>query len=248
MYAIPLQYAYGCIQNSVVEIHDLQCRIDHFRSAPVPACLVLVLGVTNHWVTLLAFRVKGDTEHQIEERGLLYLDSNNEPVLAANNSDLVSLIEKRENERIRRKGRGYSEWKRGVMYQAFVDQRDVVQLLAEVLYGSKSLCSEVMRTQWTRLLASYREHVVQPLGDSADKGLYTSLLLNWLETYCRPQIMKDTHVFALEHLGAHRLPGTLKVQVESWMHDCLDRCEPGIDIVDSFLTVLHDIANILNLN
>ncbi len=239
-----LQFAYGCIQNTALEIYEIQHKINHFRTSPGPVSLAFLLGVTNHWVTVLAFRVPGEVER--EKRGLVYLDSNNVPVLTAGNSDIVQIV-KKESERLRRKGRGYSEWKRGVMYQAFVDQRDVVQLLVEVLYGSKNLCTEVLTTHYTRLMDSFSEHVDQPLGDKADRGMYTALLVHWLENHYRPQTLRDTHLYALRHFGAECLQRTTRVQVESWVHRCRDLCDSGIDIVDLFLAILNELDSFLKL-
>ncbi len=244
----PLQFAYGCIQNTAVETYEIQGRMYHFRSAPSPASLVLVMGVTNHWVTMLASRTLRDVAAKgpRETHGLVYLDSNNVPLLTATNSEIVKLVEKKEGERIQRKGRGYSEWKRGVIYQALVDQRDVVQLLAGVLYGSKNICSEWLMSRWTLLLDSYSQHVVLPLADSQDRGLRTALLVQWLENHCRPQTLRDTHLSGLKYLGVHHLHANMRARVKNWVHHCQESCDPGIDIIDLFLAVLREVHAFLN--
>lgn len=263
-----LQYAYGCIQDTESQVCAMQQRITAFREAPPPAHLVFILGVTNHWITLLAYKsgpkewtntCRAVEEHDCEpenivwESGrekvaLLYLDSNNVPVLGASDADILAHMHKKEKERVQRKGKGWSEWKRGVIFQAFVDQRQLVWMLADCLCGKVDLRGELLGSSWCRVLDSYEQSVVAFLDSREDSGLYVALLLQWLEAHYRPQTLKDTHVGMLCRLGPCWLGQRARERVKQWVEHCqsmLGCCSTGLVLVDLFASVVDQTATLI---
>ena len=273
------QYAYGRIQDTEAQVCTVQEKINTFCASDGPGYLVFILGVTNHWVMLLAYKIPrtkavSNVTHKHEtvpeqscgdetipnltdedrivlnttcrgtKVGLLYLDSNNVPMLTASNEEIVKIVEKKEAERIRCKGKGYSEWKRGVIFQAFVDQRDVVQLLAECLSGQRDLRSEMVAANWTNVLNSYDDHVLYPLANSRDANLYTALLLQWLEVHCHPRSLRDSQL-SLHRFGVKSLPSQLRLRLKHWIsdsHQLLQQCSStGFSVIELFLGVLEEL-------
>ena len=125
---------------------------------------------------------------------VVYMDSNNVAVLQARDEEIEAIVREKEEERVKRKGKGYSDWKRGVISQAFRDQRDLVCLLCSCLSGLGDLPSHTLGCSWLRVLDSFQEHVVVPAGESRDGELFLALLLQWLECQHRPQSLRDTQV------------------------------------------------------
>ena len=384
-----LQYAYGCIQDAEHQVCAVQARITKFREAPAPTHLVFILGVTNHWVTLLVTKSRRgeqcetspaldsdnksrqgeqcetspaldsdnksrrgeqcetspaldsdnksrrgeqcetspaldsdnksrrgeqcetspaldsdnksrrgeqcetspaldsdnksrrgeqcetspaldsdnksrrgeqcetspvlDSDNTVDDRSasekisLIYLDSNNAPVLTASDVDLLGLVHKKEKERVQRKGKGWSEWKRGVVYQAFVDQRALVGMLADCLCDSGDLRGELLRVSWSRMLDSYDQSVGARLSGSEDTGLYVALLLHWLEGQYHPQTIRDTHLGMLHRLGPDWLGQKVRERVELWVQHCrrmLEGYTTGLGLVDLFASVVNQTASL----
>lgn len=258
-----LQYAYGCIQDTEPQVCAVQARITKFREAPAPTHLVFILGVTNHWVTLLVTKSRRgekcetspalDLDNTVRERSasekisLIYLDSNNAPVLTASDVDLLGLVHKKEKERVQRKGKGWSEWKRGVVYQAFIDQRALVGMLADCLCDSGDLRGELLRVSWSRMLDSYDQSVGARLSGSKDTGLYVALLLHWLEGQYHPQTIRDTHLGMLHRLGPDWLGQKVRERVELWIQHCrrmLEGYTTGLGLVDLFASVVNQTASL----
>ena len=169
--------------------------------------VILILGVTDHWVTLLAHR------HHPTKIGLIYLDSNNEPVLLASESAIDQLVQAREKKRIERKGVGYENWKRNLLRQSLTDQRDVVQMLTECLHGSHSLPREYVSSHWERLLSGFRSKVKS----TADDGdMHTLNVLSWLESEYSVKGFRDSYMRPLLFFGADSLTPSVRREVEGW--------------------------------
>ena len=247
----------------------MQCYIDAFKAAPPPASQVFILGVTNHWVTLLAYKTSGDScvktaveceaiiadrdsSKQVERMarlkifkekiGLLYLDSNNVPVLTASNTDILQIMSKKEADSVKRKGRGWSEWKRGVIFQAFVDQREVVRMLSRCLCGQSDLRTELLEASWAQVLDSYEQHV--SVGSREDPGLGPALLLQWLEVQYRPQSLCKHQLALLRSLGVDLLGIRGRERLQQWVQQCqqqLEVCGTGIDILQAFRALLKQL-------
>lgn len=51
-----MQYGYGMFQDDPSNIKIVDAAIQQFSSCPAPSHLIFVMGVVNHWVSLLAYR------------------------------------------------------------------------------------------------------------------------------------------------------------------------------------------------
>ena len=125
---------------------------------------------------------------------LICLDSNNVDVLCASDKDIDALVKKKEEERMKRKDRGYSDWERLVVTQAFRDQRDVVTLLCACLSGQGDLLSHMLNSSWLHILESFQEHVERMMPGSEGEELFLPLLLQWLECQHQPASLRDVQV------------------------------------------------------
>lgn len=232
-----MQYAYGLVQNSDDEVCAIQERILQLRQSSKDQ-LVFILGVTNHWVTLAVHKRK-------ENISAFYLDSNNEPVLMASEAHLEDLVQIREDKYTKRKGKPYSQWKRTVLYQSFVDQRDVVKLLTKCLSGEKDLRGELATQNWIKLLASYYQ-VVSEEGDDADSHLVS--LIKWLEEHYPTQVILSHHIDMLSKFHEH-IDKDVLGRIKKWLKDCSHNSHEkhcGLDIVCSFYSLLDKIQVLLD--
>ena len=248
-----LQYAYGCIQNTVAEVCEMQEQLDRFKAGPAPNHIVFILGVTNHWLTAVAYKSErkqgtADTASAMPgDTGIVYLDSNNVPVLRASDAVIRELISEAEAKRIKRKGKGYSDWKRGVIFQAFVDQRALLGILAQCLTGAKDLRMELLDSLWTIILDSYDKCVKEKLCGCSDKGLQLALLTHWLETEHRPQSMRNHQLKTLRILGAGLLSSHVRKRIMDWIESLQPQCgcSSGIEVLEAFAEFLSETAVVL---
>ena len=219
--------------------------LSQFQSSPDDRCVAFVLGVTNHWVTLLLYK----SSHNI---GVLYLDSNNEPVILASDDDLCNLVAKREEKHLKKKGKLYSKWKRENVLQGFIDQRNVVKLVWECLAGKRDLRSEILSTSWCRLIDSYCECVKNVVSDNQDCDLYMALLLQWLEEHYCPETIQHTHLELLLKLGLVLSEEPVIEQVKEWVKHCQQflgsvEYSTGNGTIDKFIKCVCRVANALKI-
>lgn len=211
-----------------------------FKACTGPAHLPFILGVTNHWVFSLA--TKSPCSGQGAKVSLLYLDSGNVAVVGASAADLAHITQQKERKYVKLKGRGYSDWERSVVYQAFADQRDVLLLLARCLVGQVELPAALLCGHWTRLLHSYQEHVTKHHDDE------TVLLLQWLEREHHPLSMRDCQLELLKRLDAKVMGEELRERATEWVKGCqrqLGDEYTGLEAMEQFRTVLIESATLL---
>ena len=193
---LSVQFAYGCVQNHTDDVIKFQQTIERLRTRRSPHGHVFILGVTNHWLTLYAYhRNQSAEQHPVSKReglALVYLDSNNVPVLGASDEEIDDIVVEREKKRVQKKGQGYSSWKRDVIKQAFCDQRDLVTLLARCLSGQQSLLQHVLCRHWSVVLDSFEQHVAA--GAVVGVDMFLPLLIQWLENHHQPNSLRDHQV------------------------------------------------------
>ena len=201
--------------------------------------LAFILGVTNHWVALVVEKTRESGLHTF------YLDSNNEPVLMATENQLKRLVKAREEKRIKRKGVPYSDWKRNVLYQSFVDQRNIVDLLVRCVSQETDLRGELTKQTWSKLLDSFYESVSLMDGEC---DLYLASLVQWIEQHYPTKVILSHHTKLLEHFQ-YLLDKETALRLEQWISDCQQYStnkQTGLEIVESFYSIVHKIKEILN--
>lgn len=174
---------------------SLQQTIEQLRASHFSHGHVFILGVTDHWVTVYAYR--SAVQHTLDNHGrlsLVYMDSNNVAVLGASDGQIDDIVTEKEKRRVERKGKGYTSWRRSVIRQALCDQRDLVSLLASCLNGQISLPQHTLCQNWTSVLDSFDQNVTRAV---VEPHLFVPLLLQWLETHHRPHTLRDHQVGTL---------------------------------------------------
>lgn len=234
-----LQFAYGLLQDTGDHLCKVQDRINLFLSSTSNKHLVFILGVTNHWVCLMAYKTKDNGI------AVFYLDSNNEAVLFATHGDIKILVEKREKKHIAKKGYAYSQWKRTILEQSLCDQRDIVNLLCECIRGKTDLCHEVLNTHWSKLVQSYNDHLTGVV-DSSD--LYVPMLVNWLEANYSAHVIGEHYIKMLRQVGPEFLTPRLRKDVATWVARCCGNSlrDTGISQVDHFFRVMQQLQFVIS--
>ena len=237
---LPSQYAYGLIQSSTEEVCAIQKRILELHQSKDDR-LAFILGVTNHWVTMVVEKRRESSLH------IFYLDSNNEPVLMATETELQTLVKAREQKYMKRKGIPYSDWKRNVLYQSFVDQRDIVELLVKCVSGEADLRGELTKQAWSKLVDSFYESVI--VSDGED-DLFLASLVQWIEQHYPTSVIHDHHVELLKCY--HQLVDkATSMTLQQWIRDCERysiKKQTGLEIIDSFYSILDKMKPILFKN
>jgi hypothetical protein len=193
--------------------------------------LAFILGVTNHWVTMVVEKTRKSSLH------VFYLDSNNEPVLMATESQLQALVEAREQKYMKRKGISYSDWKRNVLYQSFVDQRDIVELLVRCVSGESDLRGELTKQAWKKLVDSFYESVTVRDGED---DLFLASLVQWIEQHYPTSVIHKHHIDLLERYHQLVDKATL-LRLHQWVRDCEQHVQTGLDIIEPFYSILDKI-------
>ena len=233
------QYAYGLINSSIDEVCAIQKRIVEFCRSKEDR-VAFILGVTNHWVTLVVEKRRKSSLHAF------YLDSNNEPVLIATNSQLRTLVETREQKYIKRKGLPYTTWKRNVLYQSFVDQRDIAELLVRCVSQETDIRGEMSKQMWNKLLDSFYEHVNVRDGDH---DLFVACLVEWIEQHYPTKAIHDEPIQLLTCYHQLLDKTTLR-RLREWVIVCelysIHTSQVGIDIIEVFYSIIDKIKVIIN--
>lgn len=238
-----LQYAYGQFNSSVASICELQDKIDVFCTAAHPVSMAVVLGVTNHWLTVLAYRIP-----DCGRVGVLYMDSNNTPILRVSDEELNRILVTKEQDKIRRKGEGYSPWQRTIRLQAWKDQRRVLDVLSYCLSGKHNLRTELLDSSWGSLLDSYYSCVCSH-GEgpqticTGHQTMCLLLLVQWLQVERHPKSISEVQVALLRQVGVQWVSTKLLAKVIRWMGDVRDvcKCSSGIEETNTLLLVLDEL-------
>ena len=201
--------------------------------------LAFILGVTNHWVTIVV-------EKRVKSRlHVFYLDSNNEPVLMATETELQTLVKAREQKYMKRKGIPYTDWKRNVLYQSFVDQRDIVELLVKCVSGEADLRGELTKQAWSKLIESFYESVSVSDGDD---DLFLASLVQWIEQHYPTSVINKHHLKLFERY--HQLVDkATSLRLHKWIRDCdqyLTNKQTGLDVTEFFHDILDKLKTILS--
>lgn len=152
-----LQYAYGYMQDSVTHIKRLHEAIVSFRESDGSSHLIFILGITNHWASAL---ITKETKNQRQSISVVYFDSCNVPVVTYTDEDILEHMKKKEEEKIKKKGKGWTEWEHKITKQSYIDQREVLHMLADCAAGSSDLCIEMVNREVDKITKDFKCSVV----------------------------------------------------------------------------------------
>lgn len=170
-----MQYAYGYIQDSVTHIKKLHQVLTSFKDSTCSSHLIFILGITNHWASAL---ITKDVKNKKQSVSVVYFDSCNVPVVTYTDKDIVDHMKKKEEEDIKKKGKGWTEWEVKITKQSYIDQREVVHMLACCAAGSSNLCSEVINCEVDKMTKDFNSSVVDQWKDLVSSQLHNTI---WTE-------------------------------------------------------------------
>lgn len=224
----------------------MQDKIDTFISSPSPTHLIFILGVTNHWLTLAAYKTRGVCpcgcgHNQVN---ILYMDSNNVPVPCLTDKGIEDHMIQQEKRRVEIKRRGYPDWKRFVIRQAYIDQRAIVDKLARYVCGRINLRAEFVQEYISKMLDSFKKDVSEVVA-TGGRDLYVPLLINWLDGHYPVKILQETLSPFLS--CSHLISTVILVPLIDWAETNLTFIEhplqSGIPQVDTFTSLLMTITS-----
>lgn len=151
-----LQYAYGYIQDSIAHIKKLHEAITSFRQSTGSSHLIFILGITNHWASALITK----SPKNEQSASVVYFDSCNVPVVTYTDEDIIEHMKKKEEEDIKKKGKGWTAWEHKITKQSYTDQREVLLMLASCVAGSSDLCSEMINCEVSKITQDFKTSVI----------------------------------------------------------------------------------------
>ena len=296
-------------QDELSHIREVHRAIQAFSASSGPSLLVFILGVVNHWVTLLAYKSENDRKlktivrmsniqeddlitkilhSEMEERicllrkfvtmrssmqkkeeaimgdndrdpllrpadsegdvHLVFCDSNNLNSPGMRDEDIPDLVAKYDEERLRKKGRRYTEWERQNCHQACIDQRDIIPILARCVSGKSSLLVEYVDGKISTLVNNYKEYVSTPFKGGSDPCVYASLLLTWIEMYNKPKHLRDKIVVLVGEVGVAYLGPVGRKELEYFVSDVFDNLDgewSSVPLIDEMIQVVLEIKQTL---
>ena len=146
------------MQDSATHIKKLHEAVTSFRHSVGSSHLIFILGITNHWASALV--TKETTKSKRQSISIVYFDSCNVPVVTYTDEDIVDHMKKREKEWIKKKGKGWTAWEHEITKQSYIDQREVVHMLASCAAGSSDLCSEMINREVDKITQDFKTNVV----------------------------------------------------------------------------------------
>ena len=147
------------MQDSVAHIKKLHEAVASFRLSTSSSHLIFILGITNHWASALV--TKEMTKSKRQSVSVVYFDSCNVPVITYTDEDIVEHMKKKEEEKIKKKGKGWTAWEHKITKQSYIDQREVLHMLASCAAGSSNLCSEMINREVDKITQDFKTNVVE---------------------------------------------------------------------------------------
>ena len=146
------------MQDSAVHIKKLHEAVTSFRQSTGPSRLIFILGITNHWASALI--TKEMTKSKTQSVSVVYFDSCNVPVVTYTDEDIIDHMKKKEEEKIKKRGKGWTAWEHKITKQSYTDQREVLHMLASCAAGSSDLCSEMINCEVDKITLDFKTNVV----------------------------------------------------------------------------------------
>eukprot|EP01102_Stenamoeba_stenopodia_P006612 TRINITY_DN1826_c0_g1_i1.p1 TRINITY_DN1826_c0_g1~~TRINITY_DN1826_c0_g1_i1.p1 ORF type:complete len:455 (-),score=73.25 TRINITY_DN1826_c0_g1_i1:33-1397(-) len=181
-------------------ICDLRSRESTFAHA-------FLLGVTNHWVSIVVIKTSKTTFE------IFFMDSRNNRLLEVSDDDIWKLVDALMAESARQKqiqpSSNYYTWlnpeqKRLYVFESMKACQMFANLLINALLGKKDIISALLELNLDGFFEIY-EREVTPLSsfDSLDKDTFFTKLLYWLENYMPPAVFETNLLRVLKELSTH---------------------------------------------
>ena len=204
-------FQFGSLQMERGDVMKVQRAIDDFLVAKGEGVLGFMMGVTNHWVSLVAHCVGGFRE-------FVFLDSRNRNYLKFDEAAIVSLYETVQRERIETGRKPLNNWELTVAHQGVKDIQSAVHILMECLTGRTTLPQVVVTHKVQHLLQNFEETP----GDS---------FIEKLETFFRAgfpaKFIYDDYVAHLLSYPQSALSPPCKQRLSQWTHNCDEAIRKG---------------------
>lgn len=141
-------YQFNALMLERGEVLKQQESIDFFRTTRTECVLGFMMGVTNHWVSLVAHHIGGYREY-------FFLDSRNRPYLHFTEEQIVQLYEEIGQERVHLGKKPFTNWELTVAHQGVKDIQQSVRILMSCLVGQTTLPQVVVSCKVQHLLDNF---------------------------------------------------------------------------------------------
>jgi hypothetical protein len=194
------------VQMSSNEIVSLQESIDKFISAEnKEVVLCIMLGVTNHWTTLLAHKYNSFTEY-------FFMDSRNVPYLNYTEDQIAQHVEE-SNQKRREDGRKIlTPFQIMINKQSVADLQRTLEILMNCLLGNTTLPSVVIEDKIGYMLENYY------MIEAEDEYMR---LLTFLNSGFPATFIEGEYIRLLMRFDKKYIPIEIMERVEIW-YGCIE--------------------------
>lgn len=74
--------------------------------------------------------------------------------------DIMEYIKKKEEEKMKKKGKGWTTWEHHIVKQSYMDQREILHMLASCAAGHSDLGGEMMEREVDKFTESFKTTVI----------------------------------------------------------------------------------------
>lgn len=253
-------FGYGVIQHTLEQLDQVDQVIQAWRASD-KEWIVLILGITNHWVRCMqSCYVAGKSGQQFILDSVNYFD-----ILDLDSAD--TLIDREvglmQDEDRRLLGRPrLDDFQKSVRRQKLQDIQAAVKLLQSCLYQSCSLKAARLTREVQYVIHTWDKHVVDHLWagyrglcyvKAAADGVLDSLktrVYEWMMEELRPECIRSDLLNSIMEIGQAYLEAETKTQLRRWIddieplleHDPLD--ERVLRVFNKLRSVVADLKGV----
>ena len=108
---------------------------------------------------------------------VVYFDSCNVPTVTCTDEDIIEHMKNKEEETIKKKGKGWTAWEHEITKQSYIDQREVLHVLASCAAGSSDLRSEMINREVDKITQDFKTSVVDQWEELVCSPVYVCMYL-----------------------------------------------------------------------
>ena len=204
-------YQFNAMMLERGEVLKLQQSIDLFRTTRTECVLGFMMGVTNHWVSLVAHHIGGYRE-------FVFLDSRNRPYLQYTEEEIVELYQEIGRERASLGKKPFTNWELTVAHQGVKDIQQSVSILMSCLLGHTTLPQVVVSTKVRHLLDNFD----QMPGDTV-----LDRLEMFFEAGFPAKFIHDDYVAHFLSYPASAMTRENRTRMQTWVRSCDEALRNG---------------------